>query len=202
MTNRDPKVAPSGKGDSGLAPVSKRRITTIARTLAENPEAVMEILARLDGAELFNLAEAIRQIQRTRALQRGDLDELIAEGFEQGFTSDGLGVDPWIEGDVLVVPGGLTASSRTSHRCRFASIDGTWVWESSELIREDKRSSPSTDGGFRAVALLPVLDGMKIDVVTGKARRGAHNADRVISYEIQGGEMVVVAQRDIKVTGH
>lgn len=183
------------------APASTRRLGAAARLLAA-PHEVLRVLGRLDDDELANVAAAARQEQARRAVERGDLDEIIAQAFETGFGNDGLALLPWIEGAVLVCPGGLTWSSRTSHTCRFISIDDTWVWDSHDLIREDKRSSPGSRDGFRAVALLPVLEGLAVDVVSGKARQGQHSVDRVVSYEIRAGELVEVSQRDVSRRSH
>ena len=183
-------------GPSAEAPVSARRIGAAAKLLAL-PDEVLRVLERLDDDQLTNLAAAARQEQARRAVERGDLDEIIAQAFEVGFGNDGLAHLPWVEGSVVVCPGGLVWSSRTSHTCRFASIDDTWVWDSHDLIREDKRSTPGSRDGFRAVALVPVLEGMEIDVVSGKARQGQHSVERVVSYEVRSGELVEVAQRDV-----
>lgn len=182
-------------------PVSTRRINAAAKLLAGDPDVIVRVVDRLDVDELANLGEVILQLQRERAVARGDLDEIIANGFEIGFGRDGLGVLPWIEGDVIVCPGGLISKSRTSHRCRFVSVDNTWIWESGELIREDKRSTPGAEDGFRAVALVPVLNGMQLDVVSGKARSGQHSVDKVISYEVRRGDLVEVSQRTVAPAG-
>ena len=110
---------------------------------------------------------------------------------------DGLGIDPWIEGDVIVCPGALVTKSRTSHRCRFVSVDDVWVWDSSLLMREDKRASPGVDAGFRAIALIPVVDGIALDVVAGRARTSGHSVEHVVSFEVRGGQLVEVGQRDV-----
>ena len=147
--------------------------------------------------ELHNVAEAVRQVQIERAIASGDLDAIVAQGFEIGFGRDGLGLTPWTDGDVIVCPGALVAKSRTGHRCRFVSVDDVWVWDSGLLIREDKRSSPGVEDGFRAIALVPVIDGMQLDVVTGRARTGGHAVDHVVSLEVRRGELVEVSQRDV-----
>ena len=152
--------------------------------------------------QLHHIAESVRQIQMERAIVAGDLDAVIARAFEIGFGRDGLGVQPWVEqvgvdGAIVVCPGGLVSKSRTSHRCRFISVDDVWVWDSGLLMREDKRSSPGVDDGFRAVAIIPAVDGTELDVVTGRARTGGHSVEHVISYEIRGGELVEVSQRDV-----
>ncbi len=157
----------------------------------------MAALREMSVDELHHVAEAVRQVQIERAVTGGDHDAIIARAFEIGFGRDGLGMLPWVEGDVVVCPGALVSKSRTSHRCRFVSVDDVWVWDAGLLVREDKRSSPGTDDGFRAIALIPLVDGTELDVVSGRARSGGHAVEHVVSYEIRGGELVEVSQRDI-----
>ena len=161
------------------------------------PEEIVETVRRLADEELHNLAEVVRQVQIERAVTAGDHDAIIAAGFENGFGRDGLGVLPWVEGNLVVCPGGLVAKSKTSHRCRFVSIDDVWVWDSGLLLREDKRSSPGTHEGFRAVALAPLVDGTAIDVVSGRARGGRHSVEHVVSYEVRAGKLHEVSQRNV-----
>ena len=151
----------------------------------------------MTSEELHEVAESVRQVQIERALHRGDHDAIITRAFEVGFERDGLASQPWVEADLIVCPGGLVAKSRSSHRCRFVSVDDTWVWDSGLLMREDKRSSPGSQDGFRAVALLPVVDGMKLDVVSGRARAAGHSVEHVVSYEVRGGDLLEVSQRDV-----
>lgn len=164
---------------------------------ALHPDELIAWVRELPAATLHDLAEAVRQAQVERAIDTGDHDAIIARGFEIGFGRDGLGVLPWVEGDVVVCPGGLVSKSRTSHRCRFVSVDDVWVWDSGLLLREDKRSSPGVDDGFRAIALVPLVDGTALDVVSGRARAGGHSVEHVVSYEIRGGDLVEVSQRNV-----
>ncbi len=175
---------------------SKRSISNAAKLLA-GPMSAYSVLDRLDSDELVNIAAVAAQLQSERAVARGDLDEIIAQAFETGFGKDNLAHLPWIHEDVLVCPGGLVWKSKMSHNCRFVSINNTWVWDCHELIREDKRSITGTKDGFRAVALVPVIQGMQVDAVTAKARAGQHSMDKVISYEIRSGELVEVSQRQV-----
>ena len=161
-------------------------------------DALGAMIRDLADAELHDVAELVRQVQIERAIGDGDEDAIIASAFETAFGRDGLAVLPWIEGNILVCPGGMVSKSRASHRCRFVSVDDTWIWESSLLLREDKRSSPGADEGFRAIALLPLVDGTGVDVVTGRSRSGQHAVDHVVSYEIRGGDLVEVAQRNVQ----
>jgi hypothetical protein len=185
---------------SAPEPASTRRLNAAAKLLADPTEAY-RVVDRLGDDELSNLGEVIRQIQSERAVNRGDLDEIIAQAFEIGFGRDGLAMLPWIHDNVVVCPGGLIWSSRASHVCRFVNVNDSWVWESHELIREDKRSTPGDRDGFRAVALVPALEGMELDVVSGKARGGQHSVDRVVSYVVRNGELEEVSQRSVRSSG-
>jgi hypothetical protein len=168
----------------------------------QDPDELLESLRAMTPEQLHHVAESVRQIQMERAILAGDLEAVIARAFEIGFGRDGLGVQPWVEevgvdGSIVVCPGGLVSKSRTSHRCRFVSVDDVWVWDSGLLMREDKRSSPGVDDGFRAIAIIPAVDGTELDVVTGRARTGGHSVEHVVSYEIRHGDLVEVSQRDI-----
>lgn len=163
-------------------------------------DAVVSMIREMSDTELHNVAEVVRQVQIERAISDGDHDAIIGAAFEVGFGRDGLGVLPWVEGSMIVCPGGMVSKSQSSHKCRFVSVDDSWIWESGLLLREDKRSSPGTDEGFRAIALLPLVDGTALDVVSGKARSGQHSVEHVVSYEVRAGDLVEVGQR--KVNAH
>jgi|GEM_PF-307259 len=164
-------------------------------------DAVADMLRDLDDDGLHHIAELTRQLQVERAVTSGDHDAIISGAFEIGFGRDGLGVLPWVEGNLIICPGGMVSKSRASHRCRFVSVDDCWIWDSAMLLREDKRSSPGTDDGFRAIALLPLVDGLGLDVVAGRARQGQHSVEHVVSYEVRSGELVEVSQRTVN-TNH
>jgi hypothetical protein len=168
----------------------------------EDPEQLMARLRQMPDTGLHDIAEAVRQIQTERAVAAGDLDALIANAFEIGFGRDGLGVSPWAAGNLVVCPGAIVTRSRTNHRCRFVSVDDVWVWDSALLVREDKRSTPGGDrrgpSGFTAIALVALVDGTTLDVVSGRARSGGHEVDHVLSIEVRAGLLIEVSQRDVK----
>jgi len=177
--------------------MAARRYATIIKHLTDDPDTAVELAAKLSDDLLDHVIEACRDESRRRAVALGDHQALVDEAFEQGFGRDGLGVDPWIHDRVIVCPGGLAAKSRTTHRCRFVSVDEVWIWDSVELIHEEKRSNPGRDSGFRAVALLPVVEGMVIDVVTGRSSRGQHSVDGATSYLVSRGRLVEVPHRSV-----
>ena len=181
--------------------MATRRYGTIVRHLKDDPDTARELAEKLPDEQLFELGAAIREEMTRRAREAGDPDALIENAFEKGFARDGLGQQPWIEKPFLVCPGGMVAKNRANHRCQFVSADDSWVWESADLIREDKRSTPGDDEGFRAVALLPIVEGMALDVVRARMRQGQHQVERVTSYVVRKGRLVEVAQRDVSARG-
>lgn len=181
--------------------MATRRYTGIVRQLREEPETAAELAARLPDEVLAHLAAALLEEQRRRALEAGDRDAVVEDGFRTGFGRDGLAVQPWVRGVFVVCPGGLVAKNRANHRCQFVSVDDTWIWESHHLIHEEKRSTPGSDDGFRAVALLPIVEGMGLDVVRARMRQGQHQVERVVSLVVRRGELVEVAQRTVSAHG-
>lgn len=167
----------------------------VAERLVDDIDAATALASVLPDDTLRHLAAAIRDEVRGRARASGDHDAIIEEAFEQAFGRDGLGSGPWVSGDVIVCPGSIVAKNRSSHRCRFVSVDDVWIWDSQELIREEKQSHPGRDEGFKAVALLPLVEGLALDLVTGRARSGQHSVERVVSYEVRRGELVEVSSR-------
>lgn len=180
---------------------TRRHYKTIVGHLTEDPDTAPELVQRLQDDVLLHLGASVADEIRRRAVDAGDPDAAIADGFDTGFGRDGLAVLPWVTGHYVVCPGGLVGKNRSSHRCRFISVNDTWVWDCVELIQEDKRSAPGTDEGFRAVALIPIIEGTSLDVVSGRLRGGQHSVERVVSYEIRKGELVEVSQRVVAAAG-
>lgn len=181
--------------------MATRRYGTIVKHLTDDPLTAVELVGKLNDEILLHLGEAIADEVQRRAVEDGDQDAVIAEAFEHGFGKDGMASRPWINGPYVVCPGAIISKNKANHRCRFVSVNDTWIWDSMELIHEEKRSSPGKADGFRAVALLPKIERMELDVVTGRARSGQHSVDHVISYEIRKGELVEVSQRNVAPKG-
>ena len=181
--------------------MATRRYGTIVRHLKEDPDTAAELAAKLPDDQLIELAAALRDEMQQHARASGDADAVIEAAFEAGFARDGLGMLPWIEKPFLVCPGGLVAKNRANHKCQFVSADDNWVWESRDLVREDKRSMPGDEEGFRAIALLPIVEGMQLDVVRARMRQGQHNVERVTSMTVRRGRLVEVEQRDVSARG-
>lgn len=181
--------------------MATRRYGTIVRHLKEDPDTARELAQKLPDEQLIELGFAIRDEMTRRAREAGDPDAVIEAAFERGFARDGLGQQPWIEPPFLICPGGMVAKNRANHKCQFVSVDDVWVWESGDLIREDKRSTPGDDEGFRAIALLPIVEGTGLDVVRARMRQGQHQVERVTSYVVKKGRLVETEQRDVSARG-
>lgn len=181
--------------------MTTRRYGTIVRHLRDDPDTARELALKLDDELLAHLSAALIDEQRRRALEADDRDAVLEHGFEKGFGRDGLATHPWVHGPFVVCPGGLVGKNRSNHRCRFVSVDDCWIWESGDLIHEEKRSTPGTEEGFRAVALLPVVEGMALDIVSGRMKSGQHSVEKVVSLAVRRGALVEVSQRNVKVSG-
>jgi hypothetical protein len=184
-----------------IPPMTTRRFGPWIKLLTTEPESVAALVGKMPDELLTEVAAAIQDEQRRRAVDAGDQDAVLQKAFERGFGRDGLATQPWIEGGFVVCPGGLVGKNRANHRCQFVSVDDTWVWDSPDLVHEEKRSSPGADEGFRAVALLPVVEGMALDVVRARMRQGQHQAESVTSYAVRRGKLVEVAQRKVSAAG-
>lgn len=181
--------------------MATRRYGTIVKHLTGDPDTARELCAKLSDDVLIELGAAVHDEQRRRAQAAGDHDAVIEAAFEQGFARDGLGVLPWLDKPFVICPGGMVAKNRANHRCQFVSVDDCWIWECPDLIREDKRSMPGDEEGFRAIALLPIVNGMKLDVVRARMRQGRHQVERVTSFAVKRGRLVEVEQRDVSARG-
>jgi hypothetical protein len=174
---------PDGQSGATSGEMSAELSAELDPALADlQRDAVTGLLRDMCDDDLHHVAEVVRRLQTERAISSGDHDAIIGAAFES---------------NVIVCPGGMVSKSRTSHRCRFVSVDDCWVWDSGLLLREDKRSSPGSDEGFRAIALLPLIDGTELDVVAGRSRSGQHSVEHVVSYEVRRGELVEVGQRTV-----
>jgi len=182
-------------GEDGV--VATKRYGTIVKHLTDDPTTAVELAQRLDDQVLVHLAAALGDETRRRAVEQGDQQAVIDQAFDYGFGRDGMGVLPYLEGPFIVCPGAMVSKRKANHTCRFVSVNDVWIWDSYELIHEEKRSSAGTDDGFRAVALLPVVEGLELDVVSGRLRAGQHQVDLVVSFVVRKGDLVEVSQRNV-----
>ena len=165
-------------------------IHTVAMDLDRTRE-LQSLLEAMDDADLSEVAQMVRDLQRDRALESEDLDAVVADAFEKGFDHRGMALDPWVTpGGLVVVPGAKIHRSRSNHRCRFAALGDVWVWDSSERIVDELRRLPDDRDSLQTVTLLAAVDGLVLDVVTSRATGGTHTRQSSVAYEVRGGELV------------
>ena len=177
--------------------MATRRYGTIVRHLTDDPETAVELAQRLDDDVGGHRAAALGAATRRRAVEQGDQQAVLDQAFDHAFGRDGLGVLPYLEGPYIVCPGAMVSKRKGNHTCRFVSVNDVWIWDSHELLHEEKRSSPGVHDGFRAVALLSPVEGMELDVVSGRLRSGQHQVDLVVSFVVRKGDLVEVSQRNV-----
>jgi hypothetical protein len=120
------------------------RTTQHSATRGSTPDTLLadEQLAAASDTELAHTVAAILWVQHQRALTGGDIDSMVEQAFVDGFTGKGEAVAPWIDGGLLFCPGMRRDKSTTSHECTFVSIDGRWVWDHGNVIRDEMRQVP------------------------------------------------------------
>lgn len=173
------------------------------RTMESSDEAWSRCIETLVSLGDEDLSAAIYELsaERTRrALGRGDLDAVVELGFEEGFSPRGVALDPWVASGLVICPGSLVEKSATSHDCRFANVDGTWVWESDvTLVDVVRRVGSGARTSQRSISLLEAVDGLSFDVIEAKKSQGQHRMTRVRSYCVRDGQLQLVATRAPKV---
>ena len=50
-------------------------------------------------------------------------------------------------------------------------------------------------------ALLPIIEGMQLDVVRARMRQGQHNVERVTSMKVRRGKLIEVERRNVSARG-
>lgn len=152
--------------------------------------------------ELQALVELAIGEQKSRALEAGDINALIEEGFEKGFSSVGVAKEPWMRNGLLVCMGSRIDKSGTSHICSFANVGQEWVWESVDKIHDTVRNIPGPKASMRSVTIIAAHEGMEVDLISSKTRGGMHERVSIKSYTIKNGDLVVVDVRAKKTQNH
>lgn len=180
-------------------------MTTLAARPSRAPDGLLNAaaLAAASDEELADTAAAIIVEQHRRALAANDLDALVEEAFETGFNGKGEPVAPWLVGALLICPGSKRNRSATSHECSYVSVEGSWVWESEELIVDDVRPVPGPKQQSRSVSIVGAVEGMKLDQVASASRSGGPcEMKTATSFQISHGRLEKVATRARKPSGH
>ena len=141
------------------------------------------------------------ELQR-RAVERADPAALVERGFADGFQTSGLPRDPWIVNGILVAPGAKIDKSAMSHRCAFVRIGSSWIWEQDDLLEDSVRHLPGARGRMQSVSLLPIGEGVAVDLVEARTRNGVHELVGVRSFTVENGELQLVSARAVNRVSH
>ena len=123
--------------------------------------------------------------------KKGDIEAIVDDSFNVAFPKiDGLGLNPWVEGSMLVCPGARIDKSQTKHICKFVAVGDDWSWESSNMISDVIRRDQSSKK-FRqhSITLISPYEGMTVDVIMQKSQNGKHLVDSVDSYIFSNGSL-------------
>ena len=148
-------------------------------------------LEKFTEKELFDLQNNISEIIKKRNLKNGDTEAIIDKAFDTGFPKfDGVGLNPWVEGSILVCPGARIDKTKTRHICKFIVIDEEWSWESPHMISDVIRRDQSSKN-FRqhSITLISPFEGMKVQVISQKSQQGKHLVEGVDSFEFRNGKL-------------
>ncbi len=162
-----------------------------------------DLSGQTDG-NLAALIEAAQDEQKRRAIEAGDLEAIIEDAFEQGFTAKGMARGPWLTDDgILVCPGSIIEKSTQSHVCSFVNLDDTWAWQAQDLLLDEVRKIPAQARTHqRSVSLIAAYDGLEFTVVVCKARNSVHEMQSSTTYTVHNGSLEVVSSRTPKVSNH
>lgn len=171
--------------------------TTSTPEPSDTPTTLTD-LSQVSDKDLQNLIDLLLQEQHERAVNNADPQALIEDGFERLFTGKGDATEPELYNGLLICPGSLRPFSGTSHECSFAHVDDNWCWEHPDLLEDDVRKTPASNGHDhqRSITIIPATEGTKIDFVTCKATAtGGHKAKRSTSYVVKGGQLEITTTR-------
>ena len=100
-----------------------------------------EYLEDLDEESLFRIQNTISEIIKERNFKKGDIEAIVDNSFDIAFPkNDSLGLNPWVEGSVLICPGARIDKTQTKHICKFVVIEEDWSWESGHMVNDIIRS--------------------------------------------------------------
>ena len=163
-----------------------------------------ENLENLDEESLFKIQNTISEIIKERNFKKGDIEAIVDNAFSVAFPKiDGLGLNPWVEGSILVCPGARIDKSQTRHICKFVVVEEDWSWESSNMINDVIRRDQSSKN-FRqhSITLISPFEGMSLEVVSQKSQNGKHLVNTVESYKFTNGNLEKVMTKSSRSRDH
>jgi hypothetical protein len=152
-------------------------------------------LAAFDDEALSNLGALINDEQKRRAVAIGDIDAIVDLCFETAFSGNAV-LAPWIRDGLLVCPGLIIGHGTLRHDCTLVKIEDDWSWMSSDQVANTLRHVPyRAKIAQQSITLAAVADRTKVTQVVCKLSGGAHRMVQSTTYEVTGGDLVVVEVR-------
>lgn len=154
--------------------------------------------------ELADVIALAMHEQMRRAVDACDPDALVELGFAEGFKSDGMPVEPWLAGGIVVCPGAKIDKSASSHQCAFVAVGDDWVWEYEDRLADVIRHLPGVGSRqkMQSVSLVVAHEGLELDFVVSKMSAGTHQMCEVRSFVIEAGELKLVNARSRRPDRH
>ena len=150
-----------------------------------------ENLESLDEESLFRIQNTISEIIKERNFKKGDIEAIVDDSFNVAFPKiDGLGLNPWVEGSMLVCPGARIDKSQTKHICKFVAVGDDWSWESSNMISDViRRDQSSKRFKQHSITLISPFEGLVLQVISQKSQQGKHLVDGIESFIFEKGKL-------------
>jgi len=150
-----------------------------------------ETLSKLDEKSLFELQNTISEVIKAKNLENGDIETIIDEAFNVAFPKfDVVGLNPWLEGSLLICPGARIDKSQVKHNCKFVVVGDDWSWESSNMISDViRRDQSSKKFKQHSITLISPHEGMKIEVISQKSQNGKHLVENIESFIFSNGKL-------------
>lgn len=125
------------------------------------------------------------------AYQQEMVDGAVRRGLDAGFTRSMRPNRPWVEGLLLICPGGVVGSW-AGHRCWFVSVDGKWCFEHNSMLADvvERRQN-----GMRSVTVLEAVDGSLVEAVMARSRGGAHTLVEAVGWRVDNATLVPIGKR-------
>ena len=151
--------------------------------------------------EIAAALEALTEESKRRKVAAADPDALVEWGFANLFNSAGKPLDPQEVAGVLVCPGARWGGP-LSHKCTFATVDGTWVWDSPHKVADQMRTLPGPQAVLQSVTVLAPPPGTGVDSLSCRARNAVHELTSIRSFLLSPDGLEQVAPRSVRPSSH
>jgi len=163
-----------------------------------------ENLESLDEKSLFRIQNTISEIIKERNFKKGDIEAIVESSFDIAFPkNDSLGLNPWVEGSMLICPGARIDKTQTKHICKFVVVEEDWSWESGHMVNDViRRDQSSKRFKQQSITLISPFEGMSVQVISQKSQNGKHLVDNVESFIFTNGGLDKVMTKSSRSRDH